>query len=134
MRIDLDTPGWVDFGQGRIPRRLAIPTVSGAAHLHLAAPDDHTVGIFSSLLRPVLARGNWPETLTGFFGHHLDLTRAALAHRTHAPVTAISPPAISPPAMSPPARRQRDGPRSATGPFAKHAACPNRRPPPRPPP
>jgi hypothetical protein len=31
-RVELDRPGWVDFGRGRIPRRLGIPKVHGLLH------------------------------------------------------------------------------------------------------
>jgi transcriptional regulator with XRE-family HTH domain len=37
LSITLARPGWVDFGQGTVPRSLGIPVINGALHVRLAS-------------------------------------------------------------------------------------------------
>ncbi len=88
LRVELDSPGWVDFGQGRPPRQLGLPVVVGPLRVRLAAADDHTVAIFSALLRPLLSRDDGtPKLLRGFLGRRADLVEDALSRAAPQHVT-----------------------------------------------
>jgi len=68
LRFELDTPGWVDFGPGRIPRSLGIPSVSAAAHLRpMGLEQDPTFAIFASRLRPLI-HSPWLNQMTDRLG------------------------------------------------------------------
>jgi len=79
VRAEIDPPGWVDFGQGRIPRQLGIPRVNALAHVHLADPADHALWIIASRLRPALdGDGRWLDKLKALLGLRDDLIDEAL--------------------------------------------------------
>lgn len=81
VRAEIDPPGWVDFGQGRIPRQLGIPRVNALAHAHLADPADHALWIIASRLRPALnGDGRWLDKLKALLGRRDDLVDEALTH------------------------------------------------------
>lgn len=85
----IDPPGWIDFGQGRIPRSLGVSTLGALAHVHLADPADHALWITVDRLRPVLNRdGRWVDKLKGLLGQRGDLVSDALTQS--APPTAVT--------------------------------------------
>lgn len=86
VRIDLDTFGWVDFGQGPSPANSACPPSPACPTTRIAAPHDHTLAIFTAWLRPILnRRGNWLNVLKRFVSQRSDLLEAGLGHQPPSP-------------------------------------------------
>jgi len=70
----IDPAGWVDFGQGPVPRQLPIPSLNALGKIRLLDPTDHALSILASRLRPALDRdGRWIDKLQALLGQRPDL-------------------------------------------------------------
>ncbi len=79
----IEPRGWVDFGQGPIPRTLGIPTLNALAHVRLVDPADDALAIISSRLRGALERdGDWIDKLAAFLARRRDLVTDGLTRST----------------------------------------------------
>lgn len=75
----IDPAGWVDFGQGPVPRQLPIPSLNALSKIRLLDPTDHALSILASRLRPALDRdGRWIDKLQALLGQRPDLIEDSL--------------------------------------------------------
>ena len=89
VQAEVDPPGWVDFGQGRIPRQLEIRRLGAFSHVNLVDPADHALWIIASRLRPALnGDGRWIDKLKTLLGLRGDLVEDSLTQA--APPTAVT--------------------------------------------
>lgn len=80
VRVDMGSPGWVDFGHGQIPGVLGIPTVNAMPRVCLVGVHDHVTALFHARLRTLLsADKDWRDTVRRFVGDRGDLVDHAFS-------------------------------------------------------
>jgi len=93
--VELDTPGWVDFGHGQPPDLLEAPILAAGAHLEITSPGDHSLSLLLDAFR---RRSDRP--LSSLLGHR-PLLAASLEQLPHTPSFEPPAPLSGPPDTGP---------------------------------
>jgi len=95
--VTIDPPGWVDFGVGRIPAALPIPSSSVVADIRPVWPPEPAVALFARPLHPLLQlHGGWIDELKRALGIANGSSHPERSHRiedlsTHPPASPSDP-------------------------------------------
>lgn len=97
VTVDLEQPGWVDFGRGVPPSWLPIPVVDAGHMVQPSSQQDYTLRLVSDRLRQVLiADDRSTAELAAFLGYDVDVLQAVVGRTRERPDPFVRPrPAMS---------------------------------------